>query len=257
MQPIDAYVHTSQRAQTFLLYHDGLMNTRARRIRADWKASFLKVMHWASTASIERVDGKDAIVVLKPTATLTPNHFSAACLEDLLRASLTFGVSALDRYVHERVVKGIISALNAGSLTRQQEELSIPAVVAVTISDEIRKAKKKGKNIRTSNIVRRKLQELLHRRPFQSWREIEYAFNLLGITNVAGQLQIAYGVADMKPIKDQLNHIAARRNTIVHEGDLLRHERGGKARMHPITRKYVTDTLAFLDGFVARLDNVA
>lgn len=256
MRPIDAYNHTVLRAKTFLLYHDGLMNTRARRIRADWKASFLKIMHWASKTKIDRVDGKDAILVLRPTATLTAAHFSAACLDDLLRASLTFGVSALDRYVHERVVKGIIKALNTKDLTRQQEELSMPAVVTLTIAEEIRKARQQGKHIRASNIVRRKLQELLHRRPFQSWRELEYAFNLLGITNLAGQLQRAYGVPNMKPIKDQLNHIAVRRNAIVHEGDLLRHQRGGKARMHPVSRKYVDDTLTFLDGLVAHLENV-
>jgi hypothetical protein len=202
MKPIDAYKHTASRARTFLLYHDGLMNTRSRRIRADWKASFLKIMHWASTAQVERVDGKDAVVVLRAGATLSPHHFSAACLDDLLRASLTFGVSALDRYVHERVVKGIVAALKARSLTKQQEELSVPARVAITISEEIRKAKKSGTNIRTANIVRRKLQELLHRRPFQSWRELEYAFALLGITNLSGQLQVAYGLGDIKPVKE-------------------------------------------------------
>ena len=61
MRPIDAYNDTAQRAKTFLLYHDGLINTRARRVRADWKAAFVEVMHWASTTKIERVDGKDAV----------------------------------------------------------------------------------------------------------------------------------------------------------------------------------------------------
>ena len=68
-------------------------------------------------------------------------------------------------------------------------------------------------------------EQELHKRPFQSWREIEYAFCLLGITNLTGRLQSAYRVSNMKPIKRQLNNIAARRNSIVHEGDLVKHER--------------------------------
>lgn len=256
MKPIDAYKDTARRARTFLLYHDGLINIRARRIRADWKSSFVGLMHWPVSSSIERVDGKDAIIILRDGSSLKPTHFSQACLDDLLRASLSFGVSALDRYVHERVVKGIVAALKAGSLTKQQEEFSIPVTTAIQMSEEIAIAKKKGDNIRVANVVRKKIQELLYKRPFQSWREIEYAFNLLGVTNLAGQLQTAFHVSDIKPIKTQIGQIANRRNSIVHEGDLLKHERGGKVRIQPISRKYVDDTLTFLNTFVSHLENV-
>lgn len=61
----------------------------------------------------------------------------------------------------------------------------------------------------------------------------------------------------MKPLKDQLNQIASRRNSIVHEGDLVKHERGGAVKMQPISRKYVADKLDFLDQFVGHLENVA
>lgn len=186
-----------------------------------------------------------------------PDHFSAAYLDDMLRASLTFGVSALDRYVHERVIKGIVKALKSGTLTKQQEEFSIPDTTAIKISDEALAAHKAGKNIRTANIVRKKVQDLLHKRPFQSWREVEYAFNLLGITNLSGQLQTSFAVGDIKPIKTQLNQIASCRNSIVHEGDLVKHERGGLVRIQPISRKYVEDTLNFLDQFVGHLETVA
>jgi hypothetical protein len=257
MRPIDAYNDTADRARTFLAYHDGLMNTRARRIRKDWKNSFLKLMHWPAGSSIERVDSKDAVIVLRVGAAITPDHFTQPWLDDQLRAALTFGVSALDRYVHERVVKGIIPALKVAPLTRQQEEFSIPVSTAIQISEEAVAAQKKGLKIRPANIVRKKVQELLHKRPFQSYRDIEYAFSLLGVKNLAGQLQVAYGVGDLKAIKRQLGGIAMRRNQIVHEGDLVRHERGGQIKWHEINRKYVADSLDFLDKFVRHLERVA
>jgi hypothetical protein len=50
--------------------------------------------------------------------------------------------------------------------------------------------------------------------------------------------------------------IVQRRHFIVHEGDLVRHERGGQTRVHPITRKYVDDSLAFLDTLVGHLEGL-
>lgn len=256
MKPIDAYNDTANRARLFLEYHDGLMNTRSRAIRKDWKAAFLKLMHWPSTTNIQRVDSKDAIIILRSGADLTPDHFSQDWLGDQLRAALTFGVSALDRYVHERVVKGIVPALKKSPLTRQQEEFLIPVTTAIEISEQAVAALKSGENIRPANIVRKKVQELLHKRPFQSYKEIEYAFGLLGIKNLAQQLQTAYGTGDIKDIKKQIGHIAMRRNQIVHEGDLVVHERGGMIKWHNIDRRYVADSLDFLDIFVQHLESV-
>jgi hypothetical protein len=256
MKPIDCYNDTANRARLFLAYHDGLMNTRSRAIRSDWKASFLKLMHWPSTRAIQRIDSKDAVVILREGATLTADHFSKDWLDDQLRAALAFAVSALDRYVHERVVKGIVPALKKSSLTRQQEELNIPVFTAIEISQQVVAAAKNAETPRPANIIRRKVQELLHKRPFQSYREIEYAFSLLGIKNMSQQLQAAYRIGDLKPVKTQLGHIAMRRNQIVHEGDLVLHERGGKVKWHNIDRKYVADSLGFLDTFVQHLERV-
>jgi len=95
-----------------------------------------------------------------------------------------------------------------------------------------------------------------HKKPFQSYREIDYAFKLLGINNLTGQLQAAYGTGDLKTVKTQLANIAKRRNQIVHEGDLVFHERGGQVKWHNIERKYVADSLDFLDVFVGHLVSV-
>ena len=56
---------------------------------------------------------------------------------------------------------------------------------------------------------------------------------MIGINGVWGLLQEMYEVADITPVKSQFDEIARRRNLIVHEGDLVRHERGGKPRLNP------------------------
>lgn len=252
----EAYEHTAARARRLLRLHDGLINLRKYKIRKDWKQSFCTLMRWPAKADIDRVDSRDALIILRAGAALTPPDFSADSLDDLLRAALTFGVSGLDRYVHERVVKGIVSALKRPDLNRRQGEFSIPAILALQAAEAVRRAAKSGKQGRPANELRKRIQDSLHERPFQSWRQIEEAFELLGRGGLAGELQAAYAVGDFRPIRDQLNTIVDRRHRIVHEGDLVKHERGGKPRKNEIGRKFVDESLNFIDTFVGHLEAI-
>jgi hypothetical protein len=112
MKPLDTYRDTASRARPFLEYHDGLMNTRARRIRSDWKGKFQALMHWPANSPIERVDSSDAVIVLRPGATLTPDHFTQDWLDDQLRAALTFGVSALWEWGQVQTMSWAVSAVS-------------------------------------------------------------------------------------------------------------------------------------------------
>lgn len=225
-------------------------------MRKDWRSSFCKFMHWPQNLQIDRIDSKDALIVLRPGAVLTAQEFSAGALDDLLRSALTLGVSALDRYLHERVVKRVIKSLRTSNLRPPQEKLSISATLALRMTEALRKAAKQGKHVRPANQLRIAIQESLHRRTFQNWREIEEAFELIGIAGITGTLQAAYSVGDIGPIRSQLNNIVQRRHFIVHEGDLIRHQRGGRTRVHPIARKYVEGSLDFFDALVAHLEKV-
>lgn len=256
LNPLEAYRTTSERAQRMLRLHDGLINIRKKGIRSDWKTSFCKLMYWRQDCKIERVDSSDAIIILRQGAVLSPNDFTKDSLDDLLRGALVLGVSALDRYVHERVVKGIIAALKEVKLSKNQEEFKIPAVIAIRISEAVARAGREGKKVRPSNEVRKKIQDVLHQRPFQSWREVEYAFSLIGINGLSGIIQNEYKLDNIEPVKNQLNKIVARRNLIAHEGDLIRHKRGGNVRPNEIGPKFVRDSFTFLDDLVNKLETV-
>jgi methylmalonyl-CoA mutase cobalamin-binding subunit len=214
-------------------------------------------MHWPNNLPIHRVDSKQALIVLRSGAQLSPVDFSRSALQDLSRSALALGVSAFDRYVHERVVKRIVRALRKKDLSRIQQDLVMPAVASLRVAQATVKARKASKPFRPANEIRKALQETLHRRPFQNWRELDYAFNLIGITNLETQLRARYGVNSLKPKHGQLNSIATRRNRITHEGDLVRHERGGKVRPNPIDPKIVREALDFLDTLVGHLEAVS
>jgi hypothetical protein len=258
MQPIDAFNDTHFRAVRLLRYHDGLINTRQRSIRSDWKANFCRLMHWPQSSEIERVDSNDAVVILRNQASLTPDDFSSDALDDLLRAAITFGVSAIDRYVHERIVKAFVAAFRATQLTKNQREFQVPATLAIDIVNRVHGARRAGEAIRPANEIRKVVQETLHKRPFQSWREIEYGFSLIGCKDLGKAIRDAHTLSpqDLDAIKEQLNKIVSRRNRIVHEGDLPRHQRGGQVYVQEIRRQWVQDSLDFLSVFANRLEAI-
>lgn len=159
MTPKHAFDHISKRARRLLRYHDGLVNVRQRAMRQDWKESCCKFLRWKKGASIDRVDSKDALVILRDGASLTRHDFSTEALDDLLRSSLALGASALDRYLHERVVKKIVKSLRSTQLRSVQEKLTIPATLAVRMTDDWKKASKAGKLTRPANQLRISLQD--------------------------------------------------------------------------------------------------
>ena len=258
MKPIDAFQDTFDRAHRFLRFHDGLINTRHRGIRADWKDSFCDLMHWSKALEIERVDSRDAIIILRDSAAVLVDDFSADALEDQLRAAITFGVSALDRYVHERIVKGFVTAFRSSNLNKQQRDFVVPATLAMDIVERVHTAAKNNNGIRPANEIRNVVQQALHKRPFQSWSEIEYGFGLLGYTNISKEIKEQTATTDqaMKDLKEKLGKIVARRNQIVHEGDLPRHQRGGQVYAQSITRAWVQESLTVIEGLVVKLDAI-
>ncbi len=153
-------------------------------------------------------------------------------------------------------MKGVIKSLRRSSLRPAQQKLTITAVLALRTTEALRRSARAGGVVRPANQFRIALQESLHRRTFQSWHEIEEAFELIGISGFTARLKAAYSVSNILPTRNQLNNIVNRRHQIVHEGDLVRHQRGGRCRVHEITPGYVKDSLAFLDAFVERLDTV-
>lgn len=275
MKPKEAYDDIAARAKHLLGLHDGLINTRQRRIRKDWSEAFCRVMHWRKSSQIERVDSKDAIVVLREGARLVPDDFSRESLSDLLRAALALGVGALDRYVHERAVQRVISALGATKLTQQQQDLAIPVVYALEAARRAVRSSVKRTSVayekqedtpgsvakvqcRPANEMRIKIQDYLHTMCFQSWREIYHAFALLGITDVNAQIINQHRIGNLKKdVEARLNEIVRRRNLVVHEGDLIRHKRAGKVRLQPIGSSFVKESLDFLDELVDMLEGVA
>lgn len=225
------------RAKNLLNLYHGLVNVRQRGIRADWSEKFCRLMHWPLATNIERVDGRDAIIVLRDGAQLTSNDFDESELKDTLRASLVMAVSAVDAYYHSKVLAHIVKAANKGG--------NMPASLmgkGISIKEFV--AGKRYTN--KMQIVRNAMNLQLGFQSLQQPSKIADALQLIGITgfwnSVAGRMG-----STQEDAKKELSAIVKRRNQIAHEGDLSQSK---KARNKPNDLTHGTTVLAinFVDS---------
>ncbi len=258
MQPKAAFDITMQRVDRLLGLYHLLRNTRERRIRRDWARKFKKLMHWAQGDKIDRVDGKGALLILRETSKFSAKEFTHDELGEFLRAALAASVSALDRYCHEVVLSRVMAQLrrSESNWPRELKKLTLPISVTKTAVAHARVRRGRGGGVRTRpmNIVRHALQDQFHRYlTMQNPDDIARAFNMVGIDSLWSQCGKRLG---RKPgtLIDHLRNIVARRNQIVHEGDIRRFRRGQRLVLNEIDIRRIQRDIKLIRDVVGSID---
>lgn len=215
-------------------------------MRADWATNFCRLMHWpvGRAANIDRIDGRDAIVVLKDGSRLQGDDFESTALADLLRASLVLGVSSLDAYFHSKIIAYVVRAANQGG--------DMPGALkkaTITVEDFV-----EGRRYtRRMTTVRNSLDESLGFQTLQQPDKIANGLALIGVAgfwaNVAARMEVP-----QEGVKSRLSQIVKRRNQIAHEGDVSQSRRTRNASRE-IDTSYVRQSLGFIRKLIKRSDD--
>ena len=251
MEPKDAFNHTMARVESMLKLFDLLCNQRRKAIRQDWARKFKVLMHWNQGETIYRVDGNGAVIILRESANITDQSFCEDELSELLRAALVMAVSALDRYCHELVTSKIIGELKKPEdhIASELRKMEIPLIKAV---EAIRHARKPDS--RPMNMVKAILQDKIHRNfTLQKAGDIEQALHMVGINQLWTSCGTTMGEKP-EQIKRKLNSIVRRRDSIVHEGDLVKHRKGGSLTLNPIKFQVIHRDIDWIKKLVEAID---
>lgn len=241
-----------------LRLYDLLHDTRARKVRADWAAKLLSLMHWPKAEKITRVDGKNrnSILILREAVGIDRDKFTHEYLAELLRATVVATVSGLDRYMHDIVIFHSWALLNRaeGKIPKELKKLQIPVLSARHAVDKIRSDAK----ARPGVLVKEALREHLHREyTFQRPDDVQKAALMLGIDDFWGKVAAAMpGAPKKEEVIRTLREIAQRRNQIVHEADIVRKAKAMTITMREISVKDAADWVAWMRSFVAAIDVV-
>lgn len=155
MKPKQSFDAALQRAERLLTLYELLTNTRQRSTRSDWADKFKEFMRWPKAERIHRIDGKNALLILRPQSGLTANEFRQAELSELLRATLVVSVSALDRYCHEVLISKLMKQIgrSPNKWSKELKKISVPLSVVKNAIAHAKVRKGQGGRIRTRPMV--------------------------------------------------------------------------------------------------------
>jgi len=117
-------------AERMLAFAAGLSDIRVRRMRADQKQTLGAALHVPSDRreSLERAEGAEAWIIIKPGANLRRDMFGAEALKPLVRQSVVVAAAAVEVYIAARV-NGILQEMLASpALSPAAREVLVNAI---------------------------------------------------------------------------------------------------------------------------------
>jgi hypothetical protein len=250
MTPKAGFDAALARAKHMLRLYELVCDTRKYKIRKDWEQSFKQVMHWPDREYIVRVDGKDrnSILVLREACRIDREQFAHDYVSEVLRGAVVAAVSALDRYMHDLIVKYSWKLLGRKEedIPNQLKCLDITALDARKALEHLRK----DPNARPGHLVKRAVQITLHREfTFQNPESVQKAAGMLGIKDFWAQVSKEMpGNPSKNDVIQSLRAITVRRNQIVHEADLVRTRRA-ESTLRDISHPQAQQWVGWMDQF--------
>jgi hypothetical protein len=256
---LDTFEIANQRSERFLTLYKLMRNSRQRGAREDWLTRFKQFMRWPAGEQITRIDGHDgnSMIILREAVGITRDEFEHDILSELLRAAIVASVSALDRYMHDLVMRNVWSLLDQSEedMSNELKKLSIPAYEVKRALTAIRQEP----NARPGGKMKKVIQATLHRNhTFQRPDDLQKAAKMIGIDGFWDQVEAEFpGNRTKKQIIDQLKKITIRRNQIVHEADIIVKIRNREINTRTISERDATRAVEFIGRLVRSIDRVA
>jgi hypothetical protein len=171
----------------------------------------------------------------------------AICLDELLRAEIVLGVSALDCYVHDLVRIGMTRAFIAASgepkaFLNSSVSFNFVKTMLVTPSASDR-----------LSLFDQEIRRLHGFKTFQSATNVAQALSLIGLGNLWEKAATQLGMMP-SDAKTRLDVIVDRRNRIAHEGDI--DPTMGIGAKYSIDLPTVRQAVGFLDSLAHAIQQV-
>lgn len=199
-------------------------------------------------AALDVLDRAESLLALDPGGErVSLVHY------DVRRQALGMAVAALDTWMHWSIRR-----VDLNKLSKRLYGLEVPFGKLVDMADHSTAARTSGVVDRPRVRARNALNEKLLTMTFQSARQWDYGFVLLGIRSGLTQTGRAMSPSETKgAIEGRLNALSSRRNKIVHEGDLVRKMRPQTIKREKLLRPDLDDDIAWIRRFLTAVDTLA
>ena len=234
-----------------LKLYNALLSRSYRAAKSNWvdRVYEQNLIRWARKDGLWRSHGADLLIIGNNKCQIKQSSFQQDFLTVILRSSLMFAMSAVDKILHEAVSKNFMKLVKSEEIDRLT---SIPISQSYSIAIESRKRKGKGGKVkaRPGHMLKEHVLQEIYKHSFLGNRRVEEICSMCEKKKVFSLFanHINDGsTADQ--ISKRWASLYIKRNHIVHECDMVRKEKAKRIDFNKVNTKKVIEDIGFVKKF--------
>jgi len=244
----DSAIQDSIRLEKLFL---GLQAQNERSIRSEFRNRIFdsKIVTWNRSEGLWRARGKDVLILGKLNGNLSHIDFSSENTQILLKSSLVAAMAAVDKILHEALIKHFATLAKSGNLDSM---IDFPLSSSYSIALQSRERSGKGgkKRKRPGHLFKEEIVDILFEKTFLSQAKLTQVCSMCNLKKVFTEFSrkhAAFGAP--LDIQSAWNAAYRRRNHIAHECDLKRKEKTRKVTQNRFHAPSYRKELEFIRAF--------
>jgi hypothetical protein len=230
----DLFVESLKQSETLIHLYDGLLTRNQRAAHRRWKERFYHcdLVSWAQRDGLWRSNGSNILVIGNDKSILNHNVFNTESLSVLLRMSLVSAMAAIDKLLHEAIMKRFAELVANKALDRI---VTIDVSTCYRIAQQARERRGYGGRIksRPAHKIKAEVLNSLFQESFLSRRRLEQICAACSQDSIFSKYSTEVTntpeAASPQELQKRWAHLYHKRNQIAHECDI---ERKVTTRIH-------------------------
>lgn len=244
------FEHSFLYSDNLVKLYESLVTKNKKNARADWidRLYKSKVIRWPRKNGIWRSSGSNILVIGNKDAQLIQSDFSSDSLLILLKTALVLAMAAVDKILHEAIIKDFVHLVKSGALDKIIE---LPLSDSYNIALLSRKRTGQGGKTKTrpSHLIKHLVLEKLYTKSFLATRLLEEICSSCGVSSIFKEFATEKNKKEVDIIKKHWSSIYQKRNHIAHECDIIRKEKTKKIHFHKAEPQKLIDDIHFVEAF--------
>jgi len=248
MKLADMYSEACGPADRLVLLYDGLLDTSRKKVRTELRDKFYraKLTKWPQYAGLWRSQNASIAIYGTNDSGLSQRDFTSDALVTLLKAALVLQMAAVDKVLHDAVVKRFTKLVKNEKLD-DRVRINLSDSYQVAVDSQKRSGKGGRVRKRAGALLKAEVIDGLYRKPYLSLDEVIKTCTLCGKKDIFARFRASgRTTASKDSLTSRWEKLYAMRNHIAHECDIIRKTKARKVHFHERTAKELKEDIAFV-----------
>jgi hypothetical protein len=256
MKLVDMFAAAIEDAEHLRRLYKALLTSNQRAIRPEWARRFYqaRLKTWAQQQGLWRSSNQNVLIVGTNLVALTHRAFQHQALAALLRSSLVLYMAAVDKVLHEALLKRFAKLAKSEALD-DLVDVKLSKAYAIAQHARIRTGKGGKKRKRPGHALKAEMLADIYKDTYLKTANLEKVCAACGKRQIFRLFSGAHPPHTAQQARDRWSRLYRYRNRIAHECDMLRMAKPQRANFNTVnvaTMESDMDFIKDLGSFLAQ-----